>query len=219
CPRIGAARADALFASALQRSEQPSARQVRQAIGAALRRFGDRGRAGQVAQEFGAHPELAVARMRWARRALAAPHRPPPPGPARPAACIPRGLPHTARGQCCQPGPNPPPGPGPPRRIPETTTRPYLRRPGCTISYLLAPARIADLHRRAQHGRPTGPARPATRGDLDDRQPTLPCQFTWWPSAGAVARCGRRSSGAAARPPRADVDVGLLVAVRPSAGA
>ena len=86
CPRIGAARADALFASALQRSEQPSARQVRQAIGAALRRFGDRGRAGQVAQEFGAHPELAVARMRWARRAVAATYgrpRPRQPGAGR----------------------------------------------------------------------------------------------------------------------------------------
>src|SRR5215470_7656640 len=72
CPRAWAARADALFVSALQRSEQPSARQVRHAIGAALRQFGDRGCTEQVAQEFGEHPELAVARMRWARRAVAA---------------------------------------------------------------------------------------------------------------------------------------------------
>jgi len=72
CPRVWAARADALFVSALQRSEQPSARQVRQAIATTLRRFGDRGCTDQVAQEFGEHPELAVARMRWARRAVAA---------------------------------------------------------------------------------------------------------------------------------------------------
>ena len=41
--RIGAARAAALFVSALQPSEQPSARQVGQAIATTLRRFGDRG--------------------------------------------------------------------------------------------------------------------------------------------------------------------------------
>lgn len=71
-PRICAARAHALFVSALQRSGQPSGRQVRQAITTALRRFGDRGCAERVAQEFGEHPELAVARMRWARQAVAA---------------------------------------------------------------------------------------------------------------------------------------------------
>src|SRR5215468_752011 len=72
CPRVWAARADALFVSALQRSAQPSARQVRQAIATTLRRFGDRGCTQQVAQEFGEHPDLAVARMRWARQAVAA---------------------------------------------------------------------------------------------------------------------------------------------------
>ena len=70
--RIGAARAEALFVSALQRSERPSAQQVRQAIATTLRRFGDRGCIEQVAQEFGEHPDLAVARMRWARQAVAA---------------------------------------------------------------------------------------------------------------------------------------------------
>ena len=69
---ISAARADALFVSPLQRSEEPSAQQVRQAIAAALRRFGGRGCAGRVAQEFGDHPELAAVRMRWARQAVAA---------------------------------------------------------------------------------------------------------------------------------------------------
>jgi hypothetical protein len=70
--RIGAARADALFVSALQRSEQPGAGPVRPALATTLRRFGDRGCTEQVAQEFGEHPELAVARMRWARKAVAA---------------------------------------------------------------------------------------------------------------------------------------------------
>ena len=68
---ISAVRADALFVSPLQRSEQPSARQVRQAVAAAVCRFGGRGCAGRVAQEFGEHPDLAVARMRWARRLAA----------------------------------------------------------------------------------------------------------------------------------------------------
>jgi hypothetical protein len=65
------ARADALFASALQCSEEPSAVQVRQAIAAATRAFGDLGCAARVAHEFGEHPETAVARMRWARTAVA----------------------------------------------------------------------------------------------------------------------------------------------------
>jgi hypothetical protein len=66
-PRISAAQVDALFVSALQRCEQPSTGQVRQAIAAAIREFGQRGCAARMAQEFGDHPETAVARMRWAR--------------------------------------------------------------------------------------------------------------------------------------------------------
>jgi hypothetical protein len=68
---IRAVRADALFVSTLQRSDEPSAGQVRLAIAAAVRQFGSRGCAGRVAQEFGEHPELAAARMRWARRVVA----------------------------------------------------------------------------------------------------------------------------------------------------
>jgi hypothetical protein len=64
---IGTARADALFASALQRSDEPSAAQVRQAIAAAIRAFGARGCAARVAQAYGEDPETAVMRMRWAR--------------------------------------------------------------------------------------------------------------------------------------------------------
>ena len=67
----GSARADALFASALQRSDEPSAVQVMQAIAAATRAFGDLGCAARVAQEYGEHPESAVSRMRWARTAVA----------------------------------------------------------------------------------------------------------------------------------------------------
>ena len=66
---ISAVRADALFVSALQRSEEPSIQQVRHAVIATVRAFGSRGCAERVAQEFGDHPETAAARMRWARRA------------------------------------------------------------------------------------------------------------------------------------------------------
>jgi hypothetical protein len=68
---ISTVRADALFASVLQRSDEPSAAQVDQAIAAAVRAFGTRGCAARVAQAYGEHPETAVARMRWARAAAA----------------------------------------------------------------------------------------------------------------------------------------------------
>ena len=63
---ISTVRADALFASALQRSDEPSAAQVGQAIAAAVRAFGARGCAARVAQAYGEHPETAAMRMRWA---------------------------------------------------------------------------------------------------------------------------------------------------------
>lgn len=66
-PSISTVRADALFASALQGSDEPSAVQVDQAIAAAVRAFGARGCAARVAQDYGDHPETAVERMRWAR--------------------------------------------------------------------------------------------------------------------------------------------------------
>ena len=65
---ISAVRADALFASALQGSQEVTPGQVRRAVAAAVRALGDLGCAERVAQEFDDHPELAVARMRWARR-------------------------------------------------------------------------------------------------------------------------------------------------------
>jgi hypothetical protein len=70
-PSIAVVRTDALFVSAVQRSDEPRAMQVRQAVAAAVRRFGPRGCAERVAQEFGDHPESAAARMRWARRQVA----------------------------------------------------------------------------------------------------------------------------------------------------
>ena len=69
---ISTARADALFASALQRSDEPTVAQVHGAIAAALAAFGIRGCAARVAQAYGDHPETAVLRMRWARAAIAA---------------------------------------------------------------------------------------------------------------------------------------------------
>ena len=66
-PSTSAVWADALFVSVLQRSDEPDAGQVRKAIAAAVSAYGGRGCAQRVAQEFGDHPETAVARMRWAR--------------------------------------------------------------------------------------------------------------------------------------------------------
>jgi hypothetical protein len=68
---VSTVRADALFVSALQRCERPSAAQVQQAVAAAVRAFGPAGCAERVAQEFGDHPETAVTRMRWARELAA----------------------------------------------------------------------------------------------------------------------------------------------------
>jgi len=68
---ISSARADALFASPLQRSDEPSPAQVHQAIAAAVAAFGIRGCAARVAQAYGEHPETAVPRMRWARATVA----------------------------------------------------------------------------------------------------------------------------------------------------
>ena len=68
---VSAARADALFASVLQCSDEPSQDQVRQAIAVSIGAIGDLGCAARVAQAYGEHPETAVIRMRWARTAVA----------------------------------------------------------------------------------------------------------------------------------------------------
>jgi hypothetical protein len=69
-PSTGAVWADALFASMLQRCDGPGADQVRVAVAAAMHAYGGHGCAERVAQEFGDHPETAVARMRWAREVV-----------------------------------------------------------------------------------------------------------------------------------------------------
>jgi hypothetical protein len=69
---VHAFQADAVFVSALQRSDELSVSQIQRAIAAALDGYGVAGCAGRVAQEFGDHPETAAVRMRWARAAVAA---------------------------------------------------------------------------------------------------------------------------------------------------
>ncbi|MGI5246803.1 hypothetical protein [Dactylosporangium sp. CA-139066] len=59
-------RAEALFASALQPSQDATPVQVRAAVTGTLRRYGVNGCAGRVAGEFGEYPETAAARMGWA---------------------------------------------------------------------------------------------------------------------------------------------------------
>jgi len=61
-----AVRAEALFASILQVSQEPSPLQVRNAVTTSLRRFGVDGCAARVAGEFGEYPEMAAARTAWA---------------------------------------------------------------------------------------------------------------------------------------------------------
>ena len=67
---VNDARCEALFASGLQRSDAPTAKIVTQAISRTVRQLGTRGCAGQMAQEFGDHPEAALDRMRWVRQLI-----------------------------------------------------------------------------------------------------------------------------------------------------
>ena len=62
---------EALFASALPQSDDVAPARIREAIMLTLRALGARGCAAWVAQEYGDYPELAVARMRWARQLVA----------------------------------------------------------------------------------------------------------------------------------------------------
>jgi hypothetical protein len=64
------ARIEALFASDLQRSQDATPEDVRDAVAASVRRHGPGGCAALMAQEFGEHPETAVGRMRWALAAV-----------------------------------------------------------------------------------------------------------------------------------------------------
>ena len=59
---------EALFASALQPSDSPTAGMAAEAVNWTLRQFGVRGCAGRMAQEFGDHPDAAASRMSWVRQ-------------------------------------------------------------------------------------------------------------------------------------------------------
>ncbi len=58
----------ALFVSELQQSDNPTTNMVAEAITRTMHRFGTDGCAGQMAQEFGDHPDAAIERMRWVRQ-------------------------------------------------------------------------------------------------------------------------------------------------------
>ena len=63
-------RTEALFVSHLQRSQEPTAELIREAVTATVGRLGESGCAELVALEFGEHPDCALGRMQWARRAV-----------------------------------------------------------------------------------------------------------------------------------------------------
>lgn len=68
---LAVARAEALFASAVQSSSAPTPAGVRRAVAESFTRLGSRGCAACVAGEYGDHPEVAAARMRWALATVA----------------------------------------------------------------------------------------------------------------------------------------------------
>ena len=69
-PDMTGARCRALFSSALQPSDAPTADMVAAAISHAVQQFGTGGCAGRMAQEFGDHPDAAASRMRWVRELI-----------------------------------------------------------------------------------------------------------------------------------------------------
>ena len=68
---MNSARCHALFSSALQPSDAPTADMVATAMGRAVQQFGFGGCADRMAQEFGDHPDPAATRMRWVRQLIA----------------------------------------------------------------------------------------------------------------------------------------------------
>jgi hypothetical protein len=62
---LASMRAEALFVSNLQKADASSPDQVREAVSQNVRRYGLRGLAARVAEEYGDHPETAVGRMCW----------------------------------------------------------------------------------------------------------------------------------------------------------
>jgi hypothetical protein len=68
---INDVRSEALFASTLQPSDQPTAAQVRAEIERTVRRLGVSGCVACLAKDFGDTPSCAAMRMLWARRLVA----------------------------------------------------------------------------------------------------------------------------------------------------
>jgi hypothetical protein len=72
--------AEALFVSDVQPSDRPSRKRLEDAVTAMILRHGSDGCAAVVAEEFGDHPDVAVARMCWVRgelkNAVVPPRRP-----------------------------------------------------------------------------------------------------------------------------------------------
>ena len=81
---VNDARCEALFVSGLQRSDTPNAAVLAELVSNSVRRFGVRGCACRMAEEFGDHPEAAADRMRWIRQLVAEVSVSPPPRCARP---------------------------------------------------------------------------------------------------------------------------------------
>lgn len=65
-----AVRAEALFASTLQMSQDPGDADIRAAVTRTLRMIGVQGCTALMATEFGEHPETATTRMGWALRMI-----------------------------------------------------------------------------------------------------------------------------------------------------
>ena len=64
------AQCEALFASALQPSDAPTADMMAEAVNRTVQQFGIGGCIGRMAQEFGDHPDTAAKLMRWTRRLI-----------------------------------------------------------------------------------------------------------------------------------------------------
>jgi hypothetical protein len=73
---VGAARAEALFASTLQPSESPATDEIRHAVATTVRRLGIGGCVAYIAREFGDHPDTAAARMTWALATIRSVYQP-----------------------------------------------------------------------------------------------------------------------------------------------
>ena len=69
-PIVTDTHCEALFASALQRSDAVTREAVADAISRTVGQLGAVGCAGRMAEEFGDHPEAARDRMQWARQVV-----------------------------------------------------------------------------------------------------------------------------------------------------